>query len=59
MCLLLRPWPESGQLPYVAGAEEALEISLKCKLGNLQMFPLWVPGQGDSRKQDPAREEGR
>ena len=54
--LSLSKW---GELPYAADGEEALEISLKCKLGNLQMFPLWVCGQGDSQKQDPARGEGR
>lgn len=44
VCLLLGPRPEwgwgRGRLPRAAGGEGALEISLKCKLGNLQMFPL-------------------
>ena len=32
--LSLSKW---GELPYAADGEETLEISLKCKLGNLQM----------------------
>lgn len=56
---LSKLWRGGGGLPYAVGGEGALEISLKCKLGNIQMFPLWVCGQGDCRKQAPAKGEGK
>lgn len=38
------------ELPCAAGGTGALQISLKLKLQNLWMFPLWVCGQGDSQR---------